>query len=452
MSAKFINFITGKLAADALENTLKRGRFTFHHRVITMPAPVAALMTPAWIARRLPDDLAGQLMIPGGCKGALRPLRETFNGKVERGPADLRDLPAYFGKPAQRIKYRRRRLQIIAEVVDAPTLTIPQIMKRAKQYARQGASWIDLGCSNQTHFPHLKEAVEELVRSGFNVSVDSFNPDEMITASRAGARMFLSVNSLNMEVAPKLDGKIVVIPDTGKGLASLRANAKKLMWTNARIILDPILDPLCMGAGKSLARYVETRREFPTAELLMGVGNITELTSADNVGINALLAGICAELDITYALTTQVVGWNRDCVRELCVAGAIMEHAVREGIPPKHFDNRLLVLRDNDRAEYTTPQLKKMSAEVRDKNFRIFVAGGAIHLFNRDIYIRTKSADGALDKLGINDAGHAFYLGKELQKAETAMILGKNYTQDQPLDWGLLTTKGRGGADVWRSK
>ena len=39
------------------------------------------------------------------------------------------------------------------------------------------------------------------------------------------------------------------------------------------------------------------------------------------------------------------------------------------------------------------------------------------------------------------DAGHAFYLGYELAKARTALTLGKDYRQDEALDWGLLTVK-----------
>jgi hypothetical protein len=37
------------------------------------------------------------------------------------------------------------------------------------------------------------------------------------------------------------------------------------------------------------------------------------------------------------------------------------------------------------------------------------------------------------------DASHAFYLGYEMSKALTALTLGKNYVQDQSLNWGHLT-------------
>jgi hypothetical protein len=39
----------------------------------------------------------------------------------------------------------------------------------------------------------------------------------------------------------------------------------------------------------------------------------------------------------------------------------------------------------------------------------------------------------------ISDAAHAFYLGYELMKAKTALTLGKDYRQDQALNWGHLT-------------
>ena len=44
-----------------------------------------------------------------------------------------------------------------------------------------------------------------------------------------------------------------------------------------------------------------------------------------------------------------------------------------------------------------------------------------------------------MDRLGVDEATHAFYLGKELMKATIARALGKNYRQESPLDSGYLT-------------
>ena len=56
--------------------------------------------------------------------------------------------------------------------------------------------------------------------------------------------------------------------------------------------IDPILEPIGFGFAASLGRYLETRRRYPDAEMMMGVGNLTELTDADSAGVNVLLAGV----------------------------------------------------------------------------------------------------------------------------------------------------------------
>ncbi len=72
-------------------------------------------------------------------------------------------------------------------------------------------------------------------------------------------------------------------------------------------LIDPILEPIGMGFMASLERYAEARRRYPTAEMLMGIGNLTELTAADSTGVNALLIAVCQELGIRTVLTTEVI-------------------------------------------------------------------------------------------------------------------------------------------------
>ena len=40
-----------------------------------------------------------------------------------------------------------------------------------------------------------------------------------------------------------------------------------------------------------------------------------------------------------------------------------------------------------------------------------------------------------------DDAPHAFYIGVELGRAQIAWQLGKNYMQDEELDWGVCSRK-----------
>ncbi|MEZ5829446.1 MAG: hypothetical protein R3D01_14200 [Hyphomicrobiales bacterium] len=65
-----------------------------------------------------------------------------------------------------------------------------------------------------------------------------------------------------------------------------------------KYLVDPVLDPIHFGFMASLERYAQVRRERPDAEILMGTGNLTELTDADTTGITAVLLGIASELQI----------------------------------------------------------------------------------------------------------------------------------------------------------
>ena len=60
--------------------------------------------------------------------------------------------------------------------------------------------------------------------------------------------------------------------------------------------------------------------------MMMGVGNLTELTDVDSAGVNVLLLGFCQELGIRSVLTTQVINWCRSCVRELDLARRLVYH------------------------------------------------------------------------------------------------------------------------------
>ena len=50
------------------------------------------------------------------------------------------------------------------------------------------------------------------------------------------------------------------------------------------------------------------------------------------------------------------------------------------------------------------------------------------------------------------DASHAFYLGYELCKATIARQLGKQYEQDEALDWGYLTVEEPGHRRLKRNR
>src|SRR5439155_9682528 len=111
---------------------------------------------------------------------------------------------------------------------------------------------------------------------------------------------------------------------------------------------------------------------YPDAEMLMGIGNLTEMTSADSTGVNALLIAICQELGIRTVLTTEVIPWACGAVREVDIARRLMHYAVAERSAPKGIDDRLVTVKDPAVLAYSEEELRALQAAVTDPNFRIF--------------------------------------------------------------------------------
>src|SRR5207253_4893726 len=106
-----------------------------------------------------------------------------------------------------------------------------------------------------------------------------------------------------------------------------------------------VLEPIGFGFAASLGRYLEARRRFPDAEMMMGIGNLTELTDADSAPINVLLLAFCQELGIRSVLTTEVINWARSSVRECDLARRLVYHATSHHTLPKRLHPRLVILR-----------------------------------------------------------------------------------------------------------
>jgi dihydropteroate synthase-like protein len=433
-------FVTGRLAADALRRTLDRLELDFDYHVAVLGGSVAALMRTEWIARRLPDDCGcRQVMIPGLCRGDLATIEAKVGVPVVRGPKDLKDLPAFFGQARDLEGYGEYKAQILAEIVEAYRMPFTDILTQAEYFRASGADVIDLGCPPMEAFPGVGEVVAGLKEHGYTVSIDTFHAQTIREADAAGADLLLSVNAQNMDLVPHLRCKVVVIPDFGEGLESLERNVGRVDALGASYVIDPILDPLSFGFTAALERYCETRRRYPDAEMLMGLGNLTELTDADSVGINAVMAGIVAELGIDYVLTTEVVSWARGAVRELDLARKLMHYALLNRVLPKGLEDGLVALKDTPFETYSETELRDMQRRVRDKNYRIFANREWIFVFNRQTFLRGKDPHKLFAAMDSPDPGHAFYLGRELERAALAVRLGKKYTQESPLRWGYLS-------------
>jgi len=447
-----IVFLTGRLAEASLVRVLSgidAVPFTWEVREIGLQ--VAALMTAEMIQRRVAMPLeADRIIVPGRCRGDLRALTQHFGVPVERGPEELKDLPRYFNRAARPVDLTEYEVAIFAEIVDAPQLTVAQIVARARSLAADGADVIDLGCLPETRFDHLAESVQALKAAGHAVSVDSIDPDELLRGGRAGADYLLSLNLDTLWVADEVAATPVLIPRVPADEASLFEAVEQMQRRGRQFLADSILDPIPFGLTASLVRYHRLRERFPDAPIMMGVGNLTELTEADTSGINALLFGIAAELNVAAVLTTQVSAHARRAVREADWARRIMHAAARQRSLPKGMSDALMTVHAKDPFPDTPDEIAQIAAQVRDPNFRVQVSAQGLHVYNRDGLRLGQGAFELWPQLKLeHDANHAFYMGVELAHAEIAWRLGKRYVQDQPLDWGCAVATEAQDLTAW---
>jgi len=438
--AERLLLLTGHFAYPRLVKLMNGlGPMPFTWRVLDIGVKVAALMTEAIILRRLPRPLdADRIILPGRCRADLVSLSREIGVNCERGPDEMADLPAYFGRGGRNVDLSQHDIRIFSEIVDASALSIDMLLVRATAMRRAGADVIDLGCLPDTPFPHLEESVRALKATGHRVSVDSADVNELERGAAAGADYVLSLTEATLGIARKYPVTPILIAQPHSDLASLRRVAEAASAEDISFILDPVLDPIHFGFADSVARYIEARRLMPEAQMMMGTGNLTELTEADSSGVTALLLGLCSELSIRNVLVVQVSPHTRRTVAEHDAARRLMFAARAQLALPKGFDAGLAQVHDLKPFLSSPAEIEERAKSIRDTNYRIEIAEDGIHLYNRDGHHVAQDAMALYPFLAVaGDDAHAFYLGTELAKAEIAFTLGKRYIQDEPLDFGV---------------
>ena len=448
-------FVTGKLAEPALRRIVAElsQKIDFDYQIITLNISVAALMTTEWVARHFPKNVIGDIiLLPGLCRGSPEIVTQATGIPAKHGPRDLLDLPEYFNLKSNKLldDYGKFDIEIIAEINNVPSKPWDTVLAEAQKYRSDGADIIDIGCEPGNIYHQVKDVIQRLCDLGFRISIDSLKPEETELALEGGANVVLSINSTNIKYVPHWlerfpNVEFVVIPDTVNDLTTLYKNAEQLLRWNAKIRVDPILEPIGHCFFNSLLRYAKVRYEYPDIPMLMGVGNITELTEVDSAGINVILAAICQELKVQSVLTTSVANWSRSSIKEWDLARRLVFYAVQHQTIPKRIEPNLVVLRDSKLREIGENTILELAHNVKDPNYRIIAERGNIYIFNNTIYLQGTDPFKLFQQLLQIDhnisPSHAFYLGYEMAKAEIALILHKNYTQDQPLNWGFLTPK-----------
>lgn len=455
-----ILFVTGKLAAPSLEQVVQplAKSVGFEASIQVAKISVAALMTADWLKGKLaPPPGTTRVILPGLCRGDVEKLRDAFPAiTFERGPAELLDLPEHFqqSSPAD-ASYGTYDIEILSEINHANRLSPEVLLREARRLIQSGADVIDIGCTPSEPWKKIDSAVQMLRAEGIRVSVDSFDPQEVESAVGAGAELVLSVNNSNIDRAKDWGVEVVLIPDDHQSdgwLDELVRHSEYLTAQGIRHRIDPILDPIGFGFAKSLGRCLELRRALPEVEMMLGIGNLTELTEVDSAGVNAVLIGFCQEVGIRSVLTTEVINWARSSTAEIDVARRLMHDAVNRRRLPKHRDPRLVMLRDPKIHERGEVELRRLQKEIRDPNYRLFAERELIHALNNSQLESDADPFELFRRLGVEDPSHAFYLGWEMMKASLALQLGKDYMQDRALRWGFLTREEISHRDAAPSK
>jgi dihydropteroate synthase-like protein len=362
-------------------------------------------------------------------------------------------------------------MRVIAEIVNAPLLDLDAIRKRARYYEAEGADIIDIGMLAGRPTPEKIKDIIETVRSAVKqpISIDTLEPSEIEAAVNAGVDLVLSVDSGNMEEVAHVvaDVPVVVLPSNMREgilpkiaeerVAALRDNIEMARALGLKsIIADAVLEPSIQpGLIESLKAYQQFRQMDGETPMLFGLGNVTELIDVDSPGVNGLLTAVACEVGADLLFIPEFSPKARGSVRETAMASKMMFLARRRETVPKDLGIDLLILKEKrwfeepyDKSIEEKVEFVEAESDVEfdgdragwfkievDRDRRLIVA---IHFPDGekepDIAIRGKDAREVYQTIirrgFVSKLDHAAYLGKELEKADLALCLGRSYVQD----------------------
>ncbi|MFX1587571.1 MAG: dihydropteroate synthase-like protein [Promethearchaeota archaeon] len=364
---------------------------------------------------------------------------------------------------------------VIAEIVNCTERSDKNILKKVKHYIESGADIIDLGCVSNKPNPNRIKEIIKLIRNNFNVliSIDSMEKNEIFAAVDEKIDMILSLDAGNYKNCLNLpkDIPIVILPTNVKAAyfpKEPETRVKKLFdlidelrnHGFEKLIADPLLEtPISPGICNSLKTYFlykqkVVKEKYIKYELPMffGISNVVELMDIDSVGINGLLASIAIELDMGIVFTVEHSNKLMGGVRELKDCIKLNYLAMNKKMPPINLG--ISIFKAKKKKSQKMPKINQEEAILvkelnldynPDKNgyFRIY-----INHYAKKIYVLFYSNEHKLDQIFIGDDAeslskkiiqvkltknlyHINYLGRELNKAENCLIMGKSYIQDE---------------------
>lgn len=362
-------------------------------------------------------------------------------------------------------------MRVLSEIANAPFLSKEALINKCQYFVDSGADMIDIGMAAGEDFsdkiPELIETLRPIVGDR-PLSIDTLNANEIKVAAEHGIDFVLSLDLGNQsevcEILKEKNIPAVLLPTNfSEGISpktpSERVEAMHQLIKDTeglKYVADLILDPVNSSSiVESIIACHDFHKTNPSP-MFFGVGNVTELMDADSGGVNVLLAGIGMELGVSILFTPEESGKTRGSVYELATASKMMFLAKNRKSIPKDLGINLVAFKDkHKRNDIIVNELdgipesiqEKPMKFIRDKlgSFKINVDYGttvkesritATHFKKNepDLVIIGHSAKEVYEEIItcelVSRMEHAAYLGSELQKAEIAMITGKDYVQD----------------------
>ena len=463
------------LPTGAATETLVRRAAAGYRADVVVTGEIASFLTPHALRLLLKDKKYDCVVISGMCTASFEQVERETGVPIYRGPrhaADLelvlpllgtetlsRTIPAddfLAARKAEsalhRIEEREKdanpdflirgvkigggsRIKVLAEIMDAQQCG--DIRQVAEDYLASGADIIDLGFGFDATPQDVARVFSLLMDIEAPLAVDTQDPS-LIRAALGRADIVLSLQETNIpevgnEVA-EAGAAAVVVPGNSTVIKNI-ALAKK---AGIRcIIADPLLQPAGSGFTRSLGGF----KNFG-CPIFFGAGNVVELLDADSIGVNALLAGIAAEIGASIIFTSEHSDKTRGSIREMRRATEMMVLA-KDRPYPKDLGIDLLVLKEKRRRRepplgYATAQpARPMPDEITydpKGNLRIGIEGDRIVAVLQGKAIKgVRWQDILFTLLSQGDVSlldHAGYLGRELYKAELAIRYGRSFEQD----------------------
>jgi dihydropteroate synthase-like protein len=463
------------LPTGAATESLVRHAAAGYDADVVVTGEIASFLTPHALRLLLKNTKYDCVIIPGMCTASFEQVERETGIAIYRGPrhaADLtlvlpllgtetlsRTVPADDFLAARKAQNALRRIEelekdakpdflirgakigggsrmkVLAEIMDAHRYE--DIRNSVENYLAYGADIVDLGFGFDATPDDVTRVFSCLLDIDAPLAVDTQDPS-LIRAALVRADLVLSLQEINIPQVGKEVAEAGVAAVVVPGNTTLAKNLALARKAGIRCtIADPLLQPAGSGFTRSLGRF----RKF-SCPVFFGAGNVVELLDADSIGLNALLAGIAAEVGASVIFTSEHSDKTQGSIREMRRATEMMALA-RDRPYPKDLGLDLLVLKEKRRRRepplmYDTAQpARSMPEEITydpKGNFRIGIEGDQIVAVIHGKAVKGNRWQDVLFTLlsqgQVSLLDHAGYLGRELYKAELAIRYGRSFEQD----------------------